>query len=114
MSIIELMHQIVREPAPRLGSGFAPEEDEFVNACLSKDLEERKAPKELLVSYLVAFSYIIRETRIERDIGMQVDATGKRVDVQFKGMGSNFSSIRRRRCVEAYIFRIYGHSFADT
>ncbi|KAG6901230.1 hypothetical protein C0995_014991 [Termitomyces sp. Mi166 len=48
MSIIELMHQIVREPAPRLGPKFAPEEEEFVDACLLKDPEERKAPKDLL------------------------------------------------------------------
>ncbi|KAH0582361.1 hypothetical protein H2248_010307 [Termitomyces sp. 'cryptogamus'] len=48
MSIIELMHQIVKEPAPRLGSGFALEEEEFVDACLLKDLDKRKAPKDLL------------------------------------------------------------------
>ncbi|KAG6829927.1 hypothetical protein H0H87_009785 [Tephrocybe sp. NHM501043] len=48
MSIIELMHQIVKEPAPRLGSEFMEEENEFVDACLLKDPEERKTPKELL------------------------------------------------------------------
>ncbi|KAG6849748.1 hypothetical protein H0H93_005546 [Arthromyces matolae] len=104
LSIIELMHQIVREPAPRLNGRpargttglrgrsntvtinsstipsnpnnnlnpnpnnsnnrasqrisiiktaepqgeFAPYEEEFVDACLLKDPEERKTPKELL------------------------------------------------------------------
>lgn len=46
MSIIELMHQIVKEPAPRLRFAGSPEE--FVDACLLKDPEERKTPKELL------------------------------------------------------------------
>ncbi|KAF5378461.1 hypothetical protein D9615_007069 [Tricholomella constricta] len=50
MSIIELMHQIVKEPAPRLGpeGKFAKEAEEFVDACLLKDPEERKTPRELL------------------------------------------------------------------
>lgn len=50
MSIIELMHQIVREPAPRLGSSFDEEAEEFVDACLVKDPDERHSPKTLLVS----------------------------------------------------------------
>lgn len=49
MSIIELMHQIVKEPAPRL-SGFPREAEDFVDACLIKDLEARKTPGELMVS----------------------------------------------------------------
>jgi mitogen-activated protein kinase kinase len=48
MSIIELMHQIVREPAPRLGSQFSEEAEEFVDACLVKDPDERHSPKTLL------------------------------------------------------------------
>ncbi|KAF8055168.1 kinase-like domain-containing protein [Lyophyllum atratum] len=50
MSIIELMHQIVKEPAPRLGpeGRFGREEEEFVDACLEKDPEVRRTPKELL------------------------------------------------------------------
>ncbi|KAF9462828.1 kinase-like domain-containing protein [Collybia nuda] len=56
MSIIELMHHIVREPAPRLSSGKGPgagaafptEAEEFVDACLLKDPEERKPPGGLL------------------------------------------------------------------
>lgn len=51
MSIIELMHQIVREPAPRLDPHFAEEAQEFVDACLAKDPDERHGPKTLLVSY---------------------------------------------------------------
>lgn len=49
MSIIELMHQIVREPAPRLDPQFAEEAQEFVDACLAKDPDERHGPKTLLV-----------------------------------------------------------------
>jgi mitogen-activated protein kinase kinase len=49
MSIIELMHQIVREPAPRLGPEFEEEAQEFVDACLAKDPDERHGPKILLV-----------------------------------------------------------------
>ncbi|GLB45695.1 putative serine/Threonine protein kinases, catalytic domain [Lyophyllum shimeji] len=50
MSIIELMHQIVKEPAPRLGpeGRFEKAAEEFVDACLEKDPERRKAPKDLL------------------------------------------------------------------
>ncbi|KAK7041987.1 STE/STE7/MEK1 protein kinase [Favolaschia claudopus] len=48
MSIIELMHQIVNEPSPRLPQGkFGREADEFVNACLEKEVERRGTPREL-------------------------------------------------------------------
>lgn len=55
MSIIELMHEIVKEPAPRLSDAgpegqFSMEAEEFVDACLLKDPEERKTPGALLVS----------------------------------------------------------------
>ncbi|CAA7263982.1 unnamed protein product [Cyclocybe aegerita] len=49
LSIIELMHQIVREPAPRIGPQFCEEAQEFVDACLAKDPDERHSPKTLLV-----------------------------------------------------------------
>ena len=52
MSIIELMHQIVREPAPRLGPQFEEEAEEFVDACLAKNPDERHGPKTLLVGVL--------------------------------------------------------------
>uniref|UniRef100_A0A0W0FDU7 Protein kinase domain-containing protein n=1 Tax=Moniliophthora roreri TaxID=221103 RepID=A0A0W0FDU7_MONRR len=54
MSILELMHLIIQEPAPRLTATakdegrFPPEADEFVNACLNKQSEERKTPRDLL------------------------------------------------------------------
>jgi len=48
LSIIELMHQIVSEPPPRLGSQFAEEPQEFVDACLAKDPDERHTPRTLL------------------------------------------------------------------
>lgn len=49
MSIIELMHHIVREPAPRLPEGrFAKAAEEFVDACLEKQVEMRGIPGVLL------------------------------------------------------------------
>ncbi|KAJ2913197.1 hypothetical protein MD484_g7211, partial [Candolleomyces efflorescens] len=49
MSIIELMHQIVQEPSPRLPEGKFPKEaEDLVDACLLKSPEERQAPKALL------------------------------------------------------------------
>ncbi|KAF8987770.1 kinase-like domain-containing protein [Cyathus striatus] len=48
MSIIELMHQIVREPAPRLPDGFGVPAEEFVDRCLMKDPEVRGTPGVLL------------------------------------------------------------------
>ncbi|KAJ7017044.1 Pkinase-domain-containing protein [Mycena alexandri] len=48
MSIIELMHQIVNEPSPRLPSGkFGREAEEFINGCLEKDLDARRTPAQL-------------------------------------------------------------------
>ncbi|KAJ6596345.1 Pkinase-domain-containing protein [Mycena vulgaris] len=48
MSIIELMHQIVNEPAPCLPAGkFGAEPEEFVNGCLEKDPEKRRTPAQL-------------------------------------------------------------------
>ncbi|PBK83909.1 kinase-like protein [Armillaria gallica] len=51
MSIIELMHQIVKEPAPRLMAigpdgvrRFPIEAEEFVDACLDKEPEKRGMP----------------------------------------------------------------------
>jgi len=50
MSIIELMHQIVKEPAPGLGpeGKFPKEAEDFVDACLLKVPEERKTPGDLI------------------------------------------------------------------
>lgn len=51
MSILELLQHIVNEPAPRLTpeGRFPKAAEEFVDACLLKDPEVRKAPKELLM-----------------------------------------------------------------
>ena len=49
LSIIELMHQIVSEPSPRLGSQYDEEAQEFVDACLVKDPDERHTFRTLLV-----------------------------------------------------------------
>ncbi|KAF7373943.1 STE/STE7/MEK1 protein kinase [Mycena sanguinolenta] len=48
MSIIELMHQIVNEPSPRLPSGkFGADAEAFVNGCLEKDIDARRTPAQL-------------------------------------------------------------------
>lgn len=54
MSILELLQHIVNEPAPRLTEGrFPTEAENFVDSCLLKDPDERKTPKDLLVSFFV-------------------------------------------------------------
>lgn len=54
MSIIELMHHIVREPAPRLPEArFVKDAEEFVDACLEKEVEMRRTPGVLLVRFIV-------------------------------------------------------------
>jgi serine/threonine protein kinase len=58
MSIIELMHQIVSEPAPRLGSQFDEEAQEFVDACLEKDPDERHTPRTLLVCIYLPLTHL--------------------------------------------------------
>lgn len=52
MSILELLQHVVNEPAPRLKpeGKFKKEAEEFVDACLEKDVNRRPTPKELLVS----------------------------------------------------------------
>ncbi|KAJ7127339.1 Pkinase-domain-containing protein [Mycena filopes] len=48
LSIIELMHQIVNEPSPRLPPGkFGADAESFVTACLEKELVARKTPGQL-------------------------------------------------------------------
>lgn len=55
LSIIELMHQIVSEPSPRLGSHYDEDAQEFVDACLAKDPDERQTFRTLLVSFSLSF-----------------------------------------------------------
>lgn len=51
MSIVELMHQIIKEPSPRLPPGrFGQDADDFVDGCLEKDPEARRTPAALFVS----------------------------------------------------------------
>jgi mitogen-activated protein kinase kinase len=57
LSIIELMHQIVSEPPPRLGSQYGEEAQEFVDACLAKDPDERHTPRTLLVCVIAFLSH---------------------------------------------------------
>lgn len=54
MSILELLQHIVNEPAPRLTpeGRFPQEAEDFVDRCLLKDPEQRRTPKDLLVSAL--------------------------------------------------------------
>ena len=60
MSILELLQHIVNEPAPRLTpeGRFPKAAEEFVDACLLKDPEARKTPKELLVSISCEVQYL--------------------------------------------------------
>ena len=57
LSIIELMHQIVSEPSPRLGSHYDEDAQEFVDACLAKDPDERQTFRTLLVCFF--FSVLV-------------------------------------------------------
>jgi mitogen-activated protein kinase kinase len=52
MSILDLLQHIVNEPAPRLvpAEKFPAEAEVFIDDCLKKAPEDRKNPKELLVS----------------------------------------------------------------
>ena len=58
MSILELLQHIVNEPAPRLTpeGRFPKEAEDFVDSCLLKDPEQRKTPKDLLVSAYLPLS----------------------------------------------------------
>ena len=52
MSILELLQHIVNEPAPRLTpeDRYPAEARDFVDSCLFKEPDQRRTPKELLVS----------------------------------------------------------------
>lgn len=71
MSILELLQHIVNEPAPRLTpeGRFPKAAEEFVDACLLKDPEVRKTPKELLVSI---FQSTVRHSSLSVANGMTV------------------------------------------
>ena len=71
MSILELLQHIVNEPAPRLTpeGRFPKAAEEFVDACLLKDPEVRKTPKELLVSI---FQSTVRHPSLSVANGMAV------------------------------------------
>ena len=62
MSILELLQHIVNEPAPRLvPEGRYPKVAEsFIDNCLLKDPDNRKTPKDLLVSQHTWFSIFFR------------------------------------------------------
>jgi mitogen-activated protein kinase kinase len=52
MSILELLHHIVNEPAPRLVSRsreFPESATTFIEGCLNKEPNTRQSPQELLV-----------------------------------------------------------------
>lgn len=48
MSVFELLEFIVNEEPPKLKNEYDKDTKEFVNCCLTKDLEKRLAPKQLL------------------------------------------------------------------
>jgi mitogen-activated protein kinase kinase len=55
LSIIELMHQIVSKPSPRLGTQYDEDAQEFVDGCLAKDPDERQTFRTLLVCIYLFF-----------------------------------------------------------
>lgn len=56
MGILDLLQQIVHEPAPQLPEGKFPESfGKFCDMCLYKNPEERPSPHELLVSTLLPY-----------------------------------------------------------
>ena len=59
MSILELLQHIVNEPAPKLTpeGRFQKVAEDFVNSCLSKDPDQRRTPKDLLVRDLIASNF---------------------------------------------------------
>lgn len=82
MSIIELMHHIVREPAPRLPEGrFETAAEEFVDACLEKEVETRGTPGVLLVSLLCILGLVFILVLIGVCLELQVGAGCEGVDV---------------------------------
>ncbi len=65
MSIIELMHHIIHQPAPRLPAHARythPSAESFVSACLEKEVDRRGTPGELL-----GFEWVreVRESRFD-------------------------------------------------
>lgn len=60
MSILELLHYIVNEPAPRLYSRkreFPASAVTFIEGCLDKEPTTRKSAQELLVSLDPSFKH---------------------------------------------------------
>lgn len=81
MSIIELMHQIVNEPSPRLPAGkFSVEAEEFVNGCLEKEPDVRRTPKQLFVSG--SPSIISLSLRIQQDYAWITSSRKNGVDMR--------------------------------
>jgi len=82
MSIVELMHHIVREPAPRIGSHFSEEAQEFVDACLEKDPDERHSPKTLLVRAFSLASAILLIPNMTQEYRWMDDARDSTFDLK--------------------------------
>lgn len=62
MGILDLLQQIVHEPAPKLpkSDAFPPILHEFVAKCLLKKSEERPTPRELYVRFFLPFFLLPR------------------------------------------------------
>lgn len=82
MSIIELMHQIVQEPSPRLPEDQFPiDAVDFVDDCLLKDPGHRQTPKVLIVSPVEILSRLLRGLT-NAQIDDTVDEHGARVELR--------------------------------
>lgn len=102
MSILELLQHIVNEPAPRLTpeNRFPKEAEDFVDSCLLKDPEQRRTPKNLLVSapacvcvHDVLIGAIMRaETSLDRAFAnIHHRPRGLGVDVLIAALGGQWS-----------------------
>lgn len=82
MSIIELMHHIVREPAPTLHDHLPQEARDFVDACLLKEPDARKTPGDLIVRLL---SHLLMLLTIFLDLSLGYNT--KSINSGIQGMG---------------------------
>jgi len=103
MSILELLHHIVNEPAPRLVSQsreFPASATSFIENCLDKEPGNRKSPQELLVS--ASRLFISKLTRKDFRLGRLRESFGRR----YSGMGKEDRCGRRRVMRSQSVFQV--------
>jgi hypothetical protein len=103
MSILELLHHIVNEPAPRLVSRsreFPASATSFIENCLDKEPSNRKSPQELLVS--ASKLYISKLTRTDLGLGGFRQSFCRR----YPGMGKEDGCCRGGVMGDQSVFRV--------